>query len=246
MPVFSETRNLDESAKVIQTWWRQQREKTLQSWEDNAVEDVEEEKCPICLSHIDDSQDVCITECKHKFHLKCILQSSSKSCCASRCPLCRNELLSQDNAQGEPPAPEDSDFLELPGQELFAEDVDLYFSADLSDEIIMNEHIPVLPDQDNQEEPDWRHAYPLMVEAEMTQHQIHVCSELMMDAFERARTIQETTQRTELDETAAVREQLMFDNGFREGRSRVNDELRSLREQLNTAQAEIIRLLKEK
>ena len=179
MPVFSETRNLDESAKVIQTWWRKRGEKTPQSWEDIAAqEDVEdvEDVCPICLSQIDDSHDTCITECKHKFHLKCILQSSAKSWGASRCPLCRNELLSQDNAQGVPPAPEESDFLELPGQELFAEDVDLYFSADLSEETLLGEHIPVLPDEGNDNEPDWRNAYPLMVEAEMTQHQIHVCT----------------------------------------------------------------------
>lgn len=251
MPIFHETHNLDGSAKVIQTWWRKRGGKTPQSWEDIAekevVEDIEdvEDVCPICLSHIDDSHDACVTECKHKFHLKCILQSSAKSWGESRCPLCRNELLSQDNVHDEPPTPDESDFLELPGQELFAEDIDLYFSADLSEETLLGEHIPVLPDEGNDNEPDWISAWPLMTESEMTQHQIHVCSELMRDAFERARTIQETTQRIELEETA-VREQLMFDNGFREGRSRANDELRSLREQLNTAQAEIIRLLKEK
>ena len=47
-------------------------------------------------------------------------------------------------------------------------------------------------------------------------------------------------------EALANRGQLMYDNGFREGRTAVDEEIRSLREQLNTAQSEIIRLLKEK
>ena len=244
MPILSETR-VHDSAVIIQTWWRSiSQRKTPLSWEDDVEE--EEENCPICLSHID-SKDVCVTECNHKFHLKCILQSTAKTWGNSNCPLCRNILLPQNTHLGssEEPAAEESDFLEFEGQEFFADDVDLYFSADLSEETLFGEHTPVNPEEDNQDEPDWTAAHPQMVEAEMTQHQIHVCTGLMMDAFERARTIQETTHRTEMEE-AAIRQQSMYDNGFREGRSAADQEIKSLREQINTAQAEIIRLLKEK
>ena len=130
-------------------------------------------------------------------------------------------------------------------QEFFEDDDDLYYSSFLELSYLDSEHIPLLPDEDNQEEPDWTGATSQMVESEMNQHQIHICSELMMRAFETARTIHETTHRTEM-EALANRGQLMYDNGFREGRTAVDEEIRSLREQLNTAQSEIIRLLKEK
>jgi hypothetical protein len=248
MPIHSET-HTHYSAAIIQKWWRSISQRKIPlSFHDNTEvekekEEVEEENCPICLSHIVDSQDVCITECKHKFHLKCILQSSSKSWGSSLCPLCRNTLLPENTQDEGGHSVEEASHEEI-DQELFEEDDDLYYSSFLELSYLDSEHIP-LPEEDNDVESDWPGARAQMVESEMNQHQIDICSELMMRAFESARTIHETTHRTEM-EALANRGQLMYDNGFREGRTAVDEEIRSLREQLNTAQSEIIRLLKEK
>jgi len=176
--------------------------KTQQSCEDIAKE--EETCCAICLEQID-YDDSCITKCKHKFHLSCMLKSAKHK---TSCPLCRNELVEVTEVE-ERIWYEDRSYMSE--EELLAIqmeqdedeiDIDLMFSEDLERSY-------------DDSDPD--------------------TAEILTD----------TEVTVEDGETIAIREQIMYDNGFREGRSNTIEEVISLREQLNTAQAEIIRLLKE-
>jgi hypothetical protein len=54
--------------------------------------------CPICLEVIDNTQNVVITGCKHKFHTTCLLRSIQTG--GYRCPNCRGSLLATDAASG--------------------------------------------------------------------------------------------------------------------------------------------------
>ena len=45
------------------------------------------EKCPICLEFINETKDYCVTNCKHLFHLSCILKTINR-----KCPLCRSKI----------------------------------------------------------------------------------------------------------------------------------------------------------
>ena len=47
--------------------------------------------CPICFDVISDTQNVVITECRHKFHATCLIRSTQSS--GYRCPNCRGSLL---------------------------------------------------------------------------------------------------------------------------------------------------------
>jgi hypothetical protein len=48
-------------------------------------------ECPICYEDIDDTRNVVITECRHKFHATCLFRSTQSS--GYRCPNCRGTLL---------------------------------------------------------------------------------------------------------------------------------------------------------
>jgi len=54
--------------------------------------------CPICFEVIDNTQNVVITGCKHKFHTTCLLRSIQTG--GYRCPNCRGSLLATDAAIG--------------------------------------------------------------------------------------------------------------------------------------------------
>jgi hypothetical protein len=54
--------------------------------------------CPICFEVIDNTQNMVITGCKHKFHTTCLLRSTQSS--GYRCPNCRGSLLATDTASG--------------------------------------------------------------------------------------------------------------------------------------------------
>jgi hypothetical protein len=48
--------------------------------------------CPICFEEIEDTNNVVITICRHKFHSTCLFRSVQSS--VYRCPNCRGSLLS--------------------------------------------------------------------------------------------------------------------------------------------------------
>ena len=48
--------------------------------------------CPICFEEIEDTNNVVITICRHKFHSTCLFRSVQSS--GYRCPNCRGSLLS--------------------------------------------------------------------------------------------------------------------------------------------------------
>jgi hypothetical protein len=48
-------------------------------------------ECPICYEDIDETRNVVITECRHKFHATCLFRSTQSS--GYRCPNCRGTLL---------------------------------------------------------------------------------------------------------------------------------------------------------
>ena len=48
-------------------------------------------ECPICYEDINETQNVVITECRHKFHATCLFRSTQSS--GYRCPNCRGTLL---------------------------------------------------------------------------------------------------------------------------------------------------------
>jgi hypothetical protein len=48
--------------------------------------------CPICFEEIEDTNNVAITICRHKFHSTCLFRSVQSS--GYRCPNCRGSLLS--------------------------------------------------------------------------------------------------------------------------------------------------------
>lgn len=52
--------------------------------------------CPICFEVINETQNVVITECRHKFHATCLFRSTQSS--GYRCPNCRGGLLSTDSS----------------------------------------------------------------------------------------------------------------------------------------------------
>jgi hypothetical protein len=54
--------------------------------------------CPICFEVINNTQNVVITGCKHKFHTTCLLRSIQTG--GYRCPNCRGCLLATDTASG--------------------------------------------------------------------------------------------------------------------------------------------------
>ena len=54
--------------------------------------------CPICFEVIDNTQNMVITGCKHKFHATCLLRSIQTG--GYRCPNCRGCLLATDAAIG--------------------------------------------------------------------------------------------------------------------------------------------------
>lgn len=47
--------------------------------------------CPICLDEILLGENLALTNCKHKFHLDCILENGKNA----PCPLCRKSLLNK-------------------------------------------------------------------------------------------------------------------------------------------------------
>ena len=55
------------------------------------------DECSICLSRIEYGFDECITDCKHRFHLSCILKSTHMV--NNTCPLCRKTLVEPDIRQ---------------------------------------------------------------------------------------------------------------------------------------------------
>ena len=194
--------------------------KTQQSCEDNAKE--EEIICPICIEQIDYDDDSCITKCKHKFHLSCMLKSAKHK---TSCPLCRNELVEVTEVE-ERIWYEDRSYMSE--EELLAIqmeqdedeiDIDLMFSEDLERSY-------------DDSDPD---TTEILADAEAT----------VEDGDQEDTGLRYWGESFSVTETVAIREQIMYDNGFREGRSHTIEEVISLREQLNTAQAEIIRLLKE-
>ena len=48
--------------------------------------------CPICFEEIEDTNNVVITICRHKFHSTCLFRSVQSA--GYRCPNCRGSLLS--------------------------------------------------------------------------------------------------------------------------------------------------------
>lgn len=48
--------------------------------------------CPICFEEIEDTNNVVITICRHKFHSTCLFRSVQSG--GYRCPNCRGSLLS--------------------------------------------------------------------------------------------------------------------------------------------------------
>lgn len=52
-----------------------------------------DEECSICYEIIE-NKNKCITDCKHVFHLKCILLLIKNN--ELKCPLCRNDIIKQE------------------------------------------------------------------------------------------------------------------------------------------------------
>jgi hypothetical protein len=52
--------------------------------------------CPICFEVINETQNVVITECRHKFHATCLFRTTQSG--VYRCPNCRGGLLSTDSS----------------------------------------------------------------------------------------------------------------------------------------------------
>jgi hypothetical protein len=50
----------------------------------------QENQCPICLEHLNNNNDFCVTECGHQFHTSCLLKSAKIN---GKCPLCRHPVL---------------------------------------------------------------------------------------------------------------------------------------------------------
>ena len=58
---------------------------------EESKETKEIEKCPICLDEIGDKNS-CVTECGHKFCLKCLYRALKEK---NTCPMCRAELVEE-------------------------------------------------------------------------------------------------------------------------------------------------------
>ena len=53
--------------------------------------------CSICLSNIQDNDDITKLNCNHYYHLKCILNLTMVTLRYNRCPNCRKEFSTPDN-----------------------------------------------------------------------------------------------------------------------------------------------------
>lgn len=56
-------------------------------------------ECPICLETLVENNNFIVTACGHEFHSDCFLTNVSHN--GFDCPLCRNELMSYDNEEGD-------------------------------------------------------------------------------------------------------------------------------------------------
>lgn len=69
-----------------------------------AMDELEDttEKCTICLSEFEDSEDVRRLPCMHLFHVECVDQWLSSN---KRCPICRVDIETNLNKDVTPPTP---------------------------------------------------------------------------------------------------------------------------------------------
>ncbi|KAK9287665.1 hypothetical protein L1049_016102 [Liquidambar formosana] len=63
-----------------------------------AVDDSYEDACSICLEPFNTQDPATVTNCKHEYHLQCILEWSQRS---KECPICAQFLLLRDPASQE-------------------------------------------------------------------------------------------------------------------------------------------------
>ncbi|XP_020574248.1 E3 ubiquitin-protein ligase RHF2A-like [Phalaenopsis equestris] len=65
---------------------------------EGGVQDVCDDACSICLEAFSDSDPSTVTNCKHEFHLQCILEWCQRS---SQCPMCWRPISLKDSASQE-------------------------------------------------------------------------------------------------------------------------------------------------
>lgn len=67
------------------------------------LEKIEElyDECPICFDLLDKTQEVCTLECKHKFHLECLIDWYRRPNSNYKCPTCcvHREIISIENTK---------------------------------------------------------------------------------------------------------------------------------------------------
>ncbi|XP_022746879.1 E3 ubiquitin-protein ligase RHF2A-like isoform X2 [Durio zibethinus] len=65
---------------------------------EGGIQDACDDTCSICLEEFSDSDPSTVTNCKHEFHLQCILEWSQRS---SQCPMCWQAISLKDPASQE-------------------------------------------------------------------------------------------------------------------------------------------------
>ncbi|KAK8685665.1 hypothetical protein V6N13_041664 [Hibiscus sabdariffa] len=65
---------------------------------EGGIQDADDDSCSICLEEFSSSDPSTVTNCKHEFHLQCILEWCQRS---SQCPMCWQAISLKDSASQE-------------------------------------------------------------------------------------------------------------------------------------------------